>query len=73
MKELSKYIELMPNSKLPQSSFLSSNDLSQFVHGIEIHLNTKDLEFYDKVGVFKPALRLKKPKMTGKTEHSLLE
>lgn len=59
MNKLSSCIKAMLSSRFPQSYFLSSNDFIRFVNSIDLDLSINDLEYYDKVGIIRPALRLK--------------
>jgi hypothetical protein len=63
MKDLSKYAEILLKSKFPQSYLLNSNDFVRFIESIGLNLNIKDLEFYDKVGIMEPILKLRRPKV----------
>jgi hypothetical protein len=65
MNELSRYIEKMLKSRFPQSYLLSSNDFIRFTKSIDLDLDIQDLEFFDKVGIIKPALRLRRRKVSG--------
>jgi hypothetical protein len=63
MNTLSKYIQMMLESKFPQSYLLSSDDFVRFLKDVGLDLEKEDLEFYDKTGIIKPVLKLKKQKV----------
>jgi len=53
----------MLNSRFPQSYLLSNNDFIRFLKDTGLELRIDDLEFYDKKGIIKPALKFKKQRV----------
>jgi hypothetical protein len=55
---LSKYMKILIESKFPQFQLLDSKEFLEHLKKRGINRNMSDLEFYDKINVVKPVLRL---------------
>ena len=55
---LSKYMEILLRSRFPQFSLLSAKEFLANLKRRGIHRTLRDLEFYDKIQVVKPVLRV---------------
>ena len=62
MNDLGKYIDLMLNSQFPQTPLFTSDKFLRFLKDIGFKIELKDLEYYDKKGILKPATRLTRNK-----------
>ena len=56
---LSKYMQILLSSKFPQFNLLSAEEFIEFLKKRGIHRTISDLEYYDKMKIVKPVLRLK--------------
>ena len=60
---VSRYVKLMMNSRFPVSNLLSSKDFLKYLSIRGFSTTEKELEYYDKLGLMRPALRLRRPKL----------
>ncbi|MGI0021359.1 MAG: hypothetical protein ACRD9Q_00730, partial [Nitrososphaeraceae archaeon] len=59
--EISYYMELSLKSKFPQFHLLNHRQFSDELKKRDIYLFEKDLEYFDKMGIIRPCLRLNRP------------
>ena len=62
MESLTKYVDLILKSSFPQSYFCSADRFASFLKTIGLDIGASRLEFFDKIGITRPVLRLKVPK-----------
>jgi hypothetical protein len=60
---VSRYVKLMMNSRFPVSNLLNSKDFLKYLSVRGFSTTEKELEYYDKLGLLRPALRLRRPKL----------
>jgi hypothetical protein len=58
-----RYVKLMMNSRFPASNLLNSKDFLKYLSVRGFSTTEKELEYYDKLGLMRPALRLRRPKL----------
>lgn len=62
---MNKYTVFILKSGFPQVDFLSPTDLVKYVKKRGFNTTIEELEYFDKVGLLRPALRIKSPKKNG--------
>ena len=62
---VTRYVKLMMNSRFPVSNLLNSRDFLKYLSARGFSTTEKELEYYDKLGLLRPALRLRRPKLNG--------
>lgn len=60
---VTRYVKLMMNSRFPVSNLLNSKDFLKYLSARGFSTTEKELEYYDKLGLLRPALRLRRPKL----------
>jgi hypothetical protein len=60
---VTRYVKLMMNSRFPVSNLLNSKDFLKYLSVRGFSTTEKELEYYDKLGLLRPALRLRRPKL----------
>jgi hypothetical protein len=60
---VTRYVKLMMNSRFPVSNLMNSKDFLKFLSLRGFSTTEKELEYYDKLGLLRPALRLRRPKL----------
>jgi hypothetical protein len=60
---VTRYVKLMMNSRFPVSNLMNSKDFLKFLSLRGFSTIEKELEYYDKLGLLRPALRLRRPKL----------
>ena len=66
MTEISHYMKLLLKSEFPQFNLLTPGQFLKELEKRNIRLWERDLEYFDKIGIIKPCLRLNKPKINPK-------
>ena len=60
---VTRYVKLMMNSRFPVSNLMNSKDFLKYLSVRGFSTTEKELEYYDKSGLLRPALRLRRPKL----------
>ena len=60
---VTRYVKLMMNSRFPVSNLLNSKDFLKYLSVRGFSITEKELEYDDKLGLLRPALRLRRPKL----------
>jgi len=60
---LSRYIKPMMNSQFPVTSLMESKDFLKYIALRDFSFSLKDLEYFDRNGLVRPVIRLKRPKL----------
>lgn len=63
---LSKYIDILLRSRFPQQDLLNPKDFLLYLKKRGFHTSMGELEYYDKQGLVRPVLRLRRPKEQGR-------
>lgn len=61
MPEISHYMKLLLKSEFPQFSLLSPKEFISELRKRDVHVTKMDLSYFDKKGIIRPCLRLKRP------------
>ena len=61
LSDISDYMEVLLQSEFLQFNLLSAKDFAKFLRDHGISLSLKELEYYDKKDILRPALRLRLP------------
>ena len=60
---VTRYVKLMMNSRFPVSNLLNCADFIKYLSVRGFSITERQLEYYDKLGILRPALRLIRPKL----------
>ena len=60
---VTRYVKLMMNSRFPVSNLMNSKDFLKYLSVRGFSTSEKELEYHDKLGLLRPALRLRRPKL----------
>lgn len=60
---ITRYVKLMLNSRFPVSNLMNSKDFLKYLSIRGFSTTEKELEYYDKLGLLRPAIRLRRPKL----------
>jgi hypothetical protein len=63
---MSKCIDILLRSRFPQQDLLNPNDFLLYLKKRGTHTSMGELEYYDKQGLVRPVLRLRRPKEQGR-------
>lgn len=63
---MSKYIDILLRSRFPQQDLLNPKDFLLYLKKRGFHTSMGELEYYDKQGLVRPVLRLRRPKEQGR-------
>jgi hypothetical protein len=56
---LSKYVNMLLDSQFPQHDLMNVDDFLKYLEGRGVKLSKEELEFYDRCGIVRPALRVR--------------
>jgi hypothetical protein len=60
---LSKYAKVLLTAQLPSTDLLDSKNFLKFINQRGFNISINELEYYDKIGLIRPIIRLKRPKI----------
>jgi hypothetical protein len=66
---MSKYVDIFLRSRFPQQNLLNPKDFLSYIKKRGFHNSIEELEYYDKKGLLRPVLRLRRPKEQGHYIH----